>query len=82
MNESIKIAALVLTPYLVLGALFYFTRRDPKRQFYVLVPILVAVNLWLGFSNDWRISDFFGLGTVILSGLVGGFLLFRPPVKK
>ena len=82
MSEGIKIAAIVMTPYLVGGALLYFTRRDPKRRFYVLMPMILAVTLWLGFSHGWRTSDFVQLGILLLTGIGWWFAVFRAPPQK
>jgi len=63
MNEAVRIAGLVLAPFLAIGALFYFTRRmKPKRQIYVFVPAIIVGNVWLGFANGWQRSDFVQLG--------------------
>ena len=38
MHENVKIALIVLTPFLVGGALLYFTRGNRKRQFSCCYP--------------------------------------------
>jgi len=75
MNEGIQITAVVLTPFLVGGALVYFTRRNRNRQFYVLLPMLLVANVWLGFANGWRTLDFVQLGFFLLWGVVACFLM-------
>ena len=81
MSEYIKIVAIVIAPYLVGGALLYFTRRDPKRRFYMLMPLILAVTLWLGFPHGWRTSDFVQFSMSLLVGIGWWFAVFRAPQK-
>ena len=82
MTESIKIAMIVLPPFLIGGGLVYLTWRNPKRQLFILIPILVCVNVWFGFSDGWKTADFVQLGLILFSGIVGSFMVFRTPAKK
>jgi len=82
MNDGIKIALIVLTPFLVGGALLYFMRRNEKRRFYVLLPILLIGNLWLGFAHGWRTLDYLQLGFFLLWAVAGCFFISRTPAQK
>jgi hypothetical protein len=82
MNETVKIAAIVLTPFLVGGAFLYFARRNRKLQFYVLMPILLALTLRAGFTNDWRTRDCIDLGLVFCLVIFGWLSLFRQQETK
>jgi hypothetical protein len=81
MNDGIKIALIVLTPFLVGGALLYFTRRNRRRQLYLLLPILLVANVWLGFAHGWRRLDLFQLGFFLLWAVVACFLLSRASTR-
>ena len=82
MDEMSKIVAIALTPFLVLGGLLYFTHRNRKVQFFVLLPFILATTVGLGFSNGWRVKDFLQLGFLLVWGVVGSFLTLRSPVQK
>jgi hypothetical protein len=82
MTESIKIAMIVLPPFLIGGGLIFLTWRNQKRQLFILIPILVCVDVWLGFSHGWKTADFVQLGIILLSGIVGSFMVFQTPAKK
>jgi CHASE2 domain-containing sensor protein len=82
MNESIKIAMIVLTPFLIGGTLVFLTWRNERRQLSILVPILIAVDIWVGFSHGWKTADFVQLGIILLLGSIGWFRVFRTSPKK
>lgn len=82
MNDIIKIAAIALTPLLVVGGLFYFTDRNRKVQFFVLLPLFLTISVWLGFANGWRAKDLFQLGFLLVWGVVGSVFILRAPVHE
>jgi hypothetical protein len=77
-----KIALIVLTPFLVLGVLLFFTRRNPGRQFFILWPIILAVTLWLGFGDCWKTRDFVRLGIILFFWVMAGFRLLHKTTKQ
>jgi len=82
MSESIQIAVIVLTPFLIIGALLYFTRHSRKLQFYLLIPIVLALTLRTGFASGWRPRDYIDLGLVLVLGISGWLSLPRSQEKK
>ena len=82
MNETIKIVALVLTPFLIGGALLYFTRRNKKLQYFLLMPVLLVLTLRGGFLEHWRTRDYTDLGIVLFIGVWGWLSLFRQQEGK
>lgn len=82
MNEIIKNVAIILTPFLIVGAFFYFTRRHSKLQFFVLMPVLLVLSLRRGFSVGWRTRDYVDLGIVLFISVSWWLSLFRQQENK
>jgi hypothetical protein len=82
MNDTVKVVAMDFTIVLVASALVYFTRRNQKRRFAVLFPVILIANVWLGFARGWRTLDFVQLGFFVLWGIVGCFVVFRTPAQR
>ncbi len=82
MSDYAKIALIVLTPYLVFGVLLFFTRRNPRLQFFILWPVILAVWIWLGFRHGWQTFDFVQLGIMLFLCVIGGIGIFLKAAKK
>jgi hypothetical protein len=74
-SDSIKIALGVFVPFLIFGGLIFLTSRlNRKRQILILIPVLLAADIWLGISNVWRWDDWLQLGITLFIAIAGGFL--------
>ena len=82
MSEYAKIALIVFIPYLVLGVLLFFTWRNPRRQFFIFWPIILAVPLWLAFEEGWKTRYLVQIGIILFFWMVAGFKLFQKTTKQ
>ena len=53
-----------------------------KHQLYYLWPILLAVNIWEGFSDGWKTMDFIQLGLILFVGFILLLMVCKAPAKK
>jgi len=75
MIDFAKMALIVFTPFLVGCVLLFFTRRNPRRQFFILWPTILAASLWLGYEHGWKTRYFVQLGVILFSWIMAGFAL-------
>jgi hypothetical protein len=84
MNDFVRIALIVVLPFLVVGGgaflLAQFLR--PKAQLLLWMPIIIAVDIWLGFEDGWKSVDFILLGAILVSGISGLMTYIKIDGKK
>ena len=53
-----------------------------KRQLYILLPALLAMNVGIGFSNGWRTQDFLSLASAVFAGCLAWFCIHQKVLKN
>lgn len=82
MSDYAKIAFIFLTPFMIAGVLFYLAKGSRRRQLFIVWPIVLAVNVWLGFGQGWPARDFVQLGMLLICWILTGFMVFQNTAKN